>query len=211
MSEVWVKIRDVVRHGLLVQTWLDLLRRAGVEIKPYYLVEESLDEMPANLPEPRAPHLQMRFLSPEDAAAVGRMPEGDLSERAARDPMETGVCGFGAWSDGELVAFNWANLRELYFEPCRRPPAEDEAYLFGAKTARPYRGMNLGPAMRRELYVQLAALGRRRLLSISYTFNRPAIRFKQKLNARFTHHYLYLGLWGWYRRNFLLKRDPHVR
>lgn len=210
MKSTLVKVRDVLRHGLLGQTMLDILRRLGIEITPYYLVEESADTLPAEIPPAKLPELEMRFFTLDDAPAIAAMPDGELSETEARARLEGGVWGFGAWSAGELVSFTWANLEELDFDPCRRPLESNEAYLYGAKTSRSCRGMNLGPAMRVELYRSLAQHGRMRLLSISYTFNRPAIRFKQKLNARFAFHYLYLNLWGLWRRNWLVRRDPNV-
>jgi hypothetical protein len=195
------KIRDVVRHGLLLQTLLDLLRRIGLEITPYYVVEESLDWLPEELPPTQVPDLTMRCLEPADAA-LAAMPDGAITEVEARERLESGVWGLGAWSGSELIAFVWADLTELDFDPCRRPLAADEAYLFGARTSRRCRGMNLNPALRREMYAQLAGRGRTRLVSISYALNRPAIRFKQELGARFTHLYLFISRGGRWRCNW---------
>lgn len=208
MTSTLSRIRDVIRHGLLLQTLLDLLRRLGLEITPYYLVEESLDWLPPDPPETQVPDLIMCLLEPADAAAVAAMPEGDLTEAEARGRLEQGLWGFGAWSRGELIAFAWAHLRELDFEPCRRRLAEDEAYLFGAKTSRRCRGMNLHPVLRREMYARLAERGRTRLISISYALNRPAVRFKQKLGARFTRLCLSTSVRGRCRRNWLIRRSP---
>ena len=208
MTSTISKIRDVVRHGLLFQTLLDLLRRTGIEITPYYIVEESLDRLPRDVPKTQVPDLTMRFLEPADAAALEAMPDGAIPEAEARRRLEQGVWGFGAWSNGELIAFAWAHLRELDFDPCRRPLSDDEAYLFGAKTSRRCRGMNLNPALRREMYERLATRGRTRLISISYALNHPAIRFKQKLGARFTRLYIFTSFWGRWRCNWLIRHEP---
>ena len=209
MPLLFKKIRDVLRHGLVIQTALDALRRLGVEITPYYLVEETVPALPVTLPIPDLPNLTSRLLGPGDLPAVGAMPESRFSEAQARVMLEQGMVGLGCWSDAELVAFTWVNPREFDFAPCRFGLKEDEAYLFGATTSRRYRGRNLSPFMRHALYEHLAGEGRGRLYSISYAFNKPAIRFKRKLNARFTRLYLYVNLWNLWRRNWLLKN--HAR
>lgn len=203
------RMHDALRHGLVLQSLLNLVARVGVEITPYYLVEESLDWLPAGLPAAEVPDLVMRRLAVADVPALAAMPDGGLTEAEARERLERGVWGLGAWSGGELVAFVWAHLEQLDFAPCRRPLAPDEAYLCGARTRRSYRGRNLSPALRCELYRRLAAEGRTRLLSVSYAFNRPAVRFKRKLGARFSRLYLCTSLWGRCRRNWLLSR-PRV-
>jgi ribosomal protein S18 acetylase RimI-like enzyme len=192
----------VIRHGLVLQTALDLLARLGIRVTPYHLVEESFEAAGGRIREARIPDLRMRRLEPADAPAVGAMPEGDVGEDEARRRLETGIRGFGAWAGGELVAYMWAHLDELDHEPCRRPLAPDEGYLYGARTARSCRGLGLGPALRTALYQHLAAEGRTRLLSVSYAFNQPAIRFKRKLNARLIERHVAVVLWGRWRRDW---------
>ena len=51
---------------------------------------------------------------------------------------------------------------------------------------------------------KLAAEGRTRLLSVSYAFNRPAVRFKEKLNARVRERHVAVELWRRWRRDWRL-------
>ncbi|HOE97059.1 MAG TPA: hypothetical protein PLS90_03590 [Candidatus Sumerlaeota bacterium] len=206
-ASVWRKLRDVIRHGLVIQTLLDVLRKAGLEITPYYVMREAVVS-PDAAPVAGLENLRLAWLGPEDAAQVGALPDSKFSEAETRARLARGQRCLGAWVGSELAAFMWVDTGELDFEPCRGPLHPHEAYLFGATTTRARRGHNLVPHLRAELYRALRAEGRTVCYSISYAFNTPALRFKRKLNARCDRLYLYVSLWGLARRNWLLRRYP---
>lgn len=205
MPLVFKKIRDIVRHGLVIQTMLDLLRRLGVEVTPYYLMREAIDPSFAPPQKTNLPDPTFRFLDESEIEKVAALPESRLTEEEARRKFERNQLCFGALLDGDLAACVWVELNEMDFDPCRRKLADNEAYLFGARTARRWRGHDLSPLMRRLIYKELAQRGRTHCYSISYVFNTPAIRFKRKLRARHDKLYLYVNLWGCWRRNWLLR------
>jgi hypothetical protein len=84
--------------------------------------------------------------------------------------------------------------------------AQDEAYLFDAYTLLPCRGKGIAPFMRYELYRVLDKFGKRTLYSYSDVFNLPALKFKQKLNARIVELNLYIDIFARYRFNLLIKK-----
>ncbi len=208
MSGFGVKVRDVLRHGLLLQTGLDGLARVGIEITPFRLYAESLDSLPDGVARDAPPGIELRPLAPGDAAAVAAMPESDTGEDEARERLLHGIVAVGAWSGNQLVACSWADLEQLDYEPCRRSLAPDEAYLFGARTARSSRGMDLGPAVRIALYEHLADMGRTRLLSVSYALHRPANRFKEKLGATIEERHVHVSLAGRWQRDWRVGGGP---
>ncbi len=74
------------------------------------------------------------------------------------------------------------------------PLKNDEAYLFRARTMNAYRGKNLAPFLRYELYKKFAEMGYNQFYSITEYFNAPAAKFKKKLNAQNIKLCFYLGL-----------------
>jgi hypothetical protein len=99
------------------------------------------------------------------------------------------------------VAFSWCDLERCNFRGFQFPLQENEAYLFDAYTLVPYRGQRLAAAVRYALYRELAAIGKTRLLSLSYALDKPALKFKQRLNAQRLEFLLFVELfrkWSWY-------------
>ena len=83
---------------------------------------------------------------------------------------------------------------------------KDEAYLFDARTFQTYRGKNLAPYLRYELYKHLEKMGRSNLYSITEFFNIGAIKFKKKLKVRPLKVYLHVTFFKKYYYTILLKR-----
>lgn len=201
---VLLRLRDVWRHGLVLQTLFDVLACVGIVVTPYYIVEESVATLPEQIEEPRMVEVHWRFLNESDVPAMAAMPDGGLTEKEDLGRLAQGMLAFGAWVEGRLVAFTWANPHKLDFDPARRALQPDEAYLFGARTMRSFRGQNLGPAMRREFYAGLAERGLTRLVSVIYACNTPAVRFKRKLHAQFRGLYLHVRLGRLWRHTWTL-------
>ena len=78
----------------------------------------------------------------------------------------------------------WCNLEKCDSNAITFKLREDEAYLMDARTFASYRGMNLAPYLRVELYRHLRKMGRTRFISVTDYFNTAAQRFKEKLNAK---------------------------
>ena len=85
---------------------------------------------------------------------------------------------------GNLAAFSWYDLESCHSSLYKFKLNEGEAYLFDAYTLKPFRGKDLACYLRFELYQELEGIGRNNLYSITEYFNKPAVRFKNKLNAK---------------------------
>lgn len=86
--------------------------------------------------------------------------------------------------EGEIVASSWCNLQRCHDQLSSFPLERDEAYLCNAATLDTFRGMNLAPYLRFQMYKYLRQTGRTKLYSITEFFNTPAIKFKEKLGAQ---------------------------
>ena len=74
------------------------------------------------------------------------------------------------------------------------------------QTLHRHRGHDIAPRLRWKCLEFLAASGRRSCYSYSDYFNRPAIRFKEKIGARKLFTGMYVGIRGLGGKNFILRR-----
>jgi hypothetical protein len=68
-----------------------------------------------------------------------------------------------------------------------------------------HRGKNLAPYLRYKSYEILKELGRDKIYSASDSFNSPAIRFKEKLNAKKLKLILFVKIFNRIQWSFTLK------
>lgn len=180
-------------------------RLKSTDVTLYYLVEEGLFGN-------RSPMVKAK-LDPLEIVQLGRSDTSDLAARSERDfskgqmlRMLSDGCGcIGLRHKNEIVAYTWYDLIQCSTHHLTFKLKKDEAYLYGARTFRAYKGNSLAPYLRQKTYEHLAKIGRTRLYSITMFENTPSIRFKRKLNAKNLRLYLWIQLFGRHKRNILLR------
>jgi len=101
----------------------------------------------------------------------------------------------GIKNNGKIVGFTWCRFDVFDYPPSKGfPLMKDEAYLYDMYILKDCRGSNLAPLLRYSLYQELAIIGRTVLYSFSIITNKPAIRFKKKLEAKIVTLRLYIKL-----------------
>jgi len=207
------KVKEKLKQGLFLRYLFDRLVAVGLEITPYYLVQEGLfGETGLDL-NPKLDQDVPDFLEPADMKIISAKSEVDFSEEMLLDRIANGDRCFAIKHNNDIVAYSWCNLRECHSKLFPFQLKNDEAYLFDARTFETYRGKNLGPYLRYQLYKQLMQMGKTKCFSITLLFNTPAIKFKKKLKARPVRFYLYIELFRKYHWNILLRNHekPHGR
>jgi hypothetical protein len=190
------RYRTYLANGLLVHEILHLLGRAGIVIEPYYFYQE-------RIAAPARPADRSRFEGYDffeagiaDAEGIAAIdPDHDHREEI-RENFRQGKRCFALRHEGRIVAASWCNVREINYEPCRRPTGRNEAYLYGMETLYSYRGHNLAPYLRARCHEALLADGRDIVYSYTDRFNHPAVRFKEKIGARLLFTGLYVKVFG---------------
>ena len=159
------------------------------------------------------PGYEVSLLGPEDMGEIAtffRVPQEKLVAR-----LEEGNRCFGLRSDGKLVAISWCDLRRFRHHNVF-PLEENEAYLYDAYTLRTTRGRDIAPYLRFKTYQELQKLGCTRCYSYTDYFNKAAMKFKLKLNARRIVLRLEItlaGKWSWIRtlRKYNFPEDHPLR
>ena len=187
------KIRHKHRDGQLIEAtlWklkksvLNPLHKIGLKITPFYLYEEGHFGAIWKSRKDDFDEYEIGFLSPRDMKEIAALSRGDWSsEEKLLARFNDGQKCFGAKYPGKIVAFTWSNFESCHDSLYKFPLRDDEAYLWDAFTIPSSRGKGIAPYLRLRFQKKLETLGRNKSYSITLFFNRPAISFKNKLNAR---------------------------
>jgi GNAT superfamily N-acetyltransferase len=201
--------------GLLPHKLLRLLAGAGIVIEPYYFYQEGPAGPITAVDAQRFEGYDFFEAGMEDADGIAALDPNSDHLGEIRDNFRNGKRCFAFRQGGRIVAASWCDIREISYEPCRRPLERDEAYLYGMQIPYAFRGQNLAPYLRARCIGLLRTEGRSVIYSYTDRFNRPAVRFKEKIGARLLFTGLYVkifGLPGWNRitstQNKVLRVPP---
>jgi hypothetical protein len=147
----------------------------------------------------------------QDMLELDRFDGRSIRKEALQNRINQGHKCFALKTDGKIAAFTWCNQNEIHhYKLCSQMLKQREVYLYDAQTHYNFRGRNLAPYLRYKSYKALNEMQFDILYSCSDYFNRPAIRFKQKLNARFLSICINLNLVGLYKKCWVIKQLAEV-
>ena len=205
LTDIIGKIRHKVRQRLVLLSMFNRLGVIGIKIRPYYLTEEfPLDETDLSL-NPKLEPMVAGFLSSSEIKEICAHPETAELKEETEKILEDGCLCFGLKYNNEIVAYTWCDLCKCHDRMLLFLLKEDEVYLFKAYTYEAYRGKNLAPFLRLQLYKHLNEMGRTKFYSVTDFFNTPAVKFKKKLGAKPLKLFLRIGLFNKYHWNITLK------
>jgi hypothetical protein len=200
------KIKSKFRYGLTLQSIRLKLIGIGIDISPYYWFQEGVNI--TKIPEIQGTTADYSFesLGPDDMKTIEALDKGwsRSYERLTALSEDREKC-IGIKYKGEIAAFMWINFVEFKYKSTVMPLKSNEAYLTDMYTVEAYRGKNLAPFLRYKSYEMLKDMGRDVLYSISICFNSPAVKFKEKLDAKKLNIILYIQLFKKFHRSFTLK------
>lgn len=176
-----------------------------IYVQLFYIVREGLSEEDGLNVKPKLDPCDVDFLKPSDMKVISASPEVPQTEDVLLNRLSGGCLCIGIKQHDEIAAYMWCNLQECDSKLIRFDLEEDKAYLMDARTFSSYRGKNLAPYLRVELYRHLRQMGRTKFISITSYFNTPALRFKKKLNAKPQKFYASIKIFMKYEWLILLK------
>jgi len=176
-----------------------------VQVIPYYIMEEVfIDHDELNI-IPRIEDVEITLLTRDDMAYLGNHKEGSATTEQYNRMIDNGCMCLAAKHKGEIASYSWANQHYLIYKGKTIVLKQNEAYLFDARTYKAFRGKNLAPYVRYELYKLLRQRGVDRFLSITLVSNTASMRFKQKVGAKPIKLFLYVGFLRRFHMHFHLK------
>jgi hypothetical protein len=155
-----------------------------IDVHPFYIVQEGLSEEDGVNVNPKLDPCNVLFLKPSEIKVISASPEVPQTEDVFLKRLSDGCLCIGIKHYDDIAAYMWCNLKECDSKLIRFNLSEDNAYLMDARTFSSYRGKNLAPYLRVQLYKHLRQMGRTKFISITSYLNTSAIRFKKKLNAK---------------------------
>ena len=177
-----------------------------IKIIPYYAFQEFLsDEKDFNL-TPDLDQWKIRVLEPSNMKTISPDSKVIESEDIILERSTLGRICLGLLHSDKIAAYTCCNLKKCQYYPAPDIPLKkDEAYLYDARTFEAYRGKNIAPYLRYQLYKYLTKIGRTKFYSYTVLFNTSAVNFKRKLKAKPTKLYVGIIFFNRYRFNILLK------
>lgn len=201
----WNLIRNRFKHGMILFTVRNLLMRLGINIFPYYWVQEGAE----NIEEPKIKgdpiDYPISYFDRNDILEIAKTktaykPEVLLSQ------FDKGNKCIGLKHKGEIAAFMYVQFDDVHINKKRVFKLKnDEVYLELMYTYNEFRGRNLAPYLRYKCYKLINRERNNKIYSISAYFNNPAQKFKKKLKARNLALYVYIEIFK-YSKDFVLRK-----
>ncbi|MBN2845556.1 MAG: GNAT family N-acetyltransferase [Deltaproteobacteria bacterium] len=199
------KLAQMVNKNPFLRRLYDASQKI-LHVSFFYIVREGLTDDGRLNVKPKIDSWDVVFLKPSDIKDLSENPEVPESTDLLLERLTNGYLCIGIKHRGEIAAYMWCNLRECRERYVRFDLRKDEAYLMDARTFSLYRGKNLAPYLRVELYRHLRQMGRTKFISITDYWNTPASRFKKKLHAKPQKLFVWVKFLMKYERAVLLKR-----
>ncbi len=196
---------NIVRNGMFLFGLRNRLANIGIDIKPYYWVQEEFT--PCNEPAIKgdASAYTVKYISIEEVKVIYQnRPQEELDE--VIEGMQNGYLCVGLECNSEIVTYMYVALEDFDFKGRILKLKPNESYLFNIWTIHAYRGKNLAPYLRYKTYQLLKERGRDVKYSVTEYFNKSSIKFKKKLNSKNLYLYLSIVLFNKYKWNFTLKK-----
>jgi hypothetical protein len=184
IKKIFNTIRLRLKKHIMILSILHMGERIGIQVTPYYLTSESPPNEEGMKFKPKIQPVECSFVSPSEIDKLYSFPElKDLYIDLDIRHINGSQC-FVLKNRDNILAYMWCNLHRFNSAILALSLKKNEAYVFGARALSDYRGMNLVPYLRSQLYQRLAQDGYTNFYGITECFNAPAIKVGQKLNAR---------------------------
>jgi hypothetical protein len=165
-------------------------------IIPYYLMKEYLlDEDDLDI-QPRLGPMDVELLGVSDIETLMDDPEILEDKEELLQRFQDGCLCLGLKYEGKVAAYCWCDPEYFQFKKIKYKLKENEAYLFDMRTFQAYRGQNLAPYLRHQLYKYLSQKELTDFYSLTMMLNTSSERFKRKLGAKRYKLYVYVCFFG---------------
>ena len=195
---------NIIKNGLLLFGIRNKLAQVGLDIRPYYWVQEEIFPCEEPIIKGDVFRYNVRFLNLEEIEELSK----NLPKMLAQDlivGIKNGQLCIALEYNNEIAAFTFVELKNFVFNRKAFTLKDNEAYLLNMWTFHSFRGRNLAPYLRYKTYQLLREQGRNAKFSITEYFNKSSIKFKKKLNSKNLMLIMSIVIFKRYYWNFLIK------
>lgn len=195
---------NIINNGLLVYGIRNRLARIGIDITPYYWVQEEVEPCKEPIVHGKYEDYTVRYLTKKGIQVIVKKVPKMLGDELIKGFNKGQLC-IGLEHDKNIAAYTFVELNDFTFNYRTFKLKKNEVYLLNMWTFHEYRGKNLAPYLRYKSYQLLKEHGRDIKYSITNYFNKSSIKFKSKLNSKHLIFYLSIVLFKKVHWNFKLK------
>ncbi len=176
-------IWQLIKHGLILQGVRYAFAKIGIDIMPYYWVQEEASLSQKPLIKTDSQDFIFKSLNNEEIKLILEKSDA-INEKKIIQSLDKGQECVGLKFGNQIAAYMFIELNDFIFNNRTFKIKENEAYLLNMFTFETYRGKNLAPYLRYCCYRYLENRNIMVKYSISNYFNKSAIKFKKKLNSK---------------------------
>lgn len=195
---------NIISHGLFLFGLRNRLAKVGLDINPYYWVQEEVTACLEPEIKGNPSEYSVKSLNIDEFKLITEN-ESNSSIKEMIDGLKKGQLCISLVHNGNIAAYTFIELQDFLYYNKKIKLKDNEAYLLNMWTFHAYRGKNLAPYLRYQSYRLLEKQGRTIKYSITQYFNKSSIKFKNKLNSKHLKLYLSIALFKKFYWNFCIK------
>ena len=199
------KYWNIIRNGLFLFGLRNRLAKIGLDIRPYYWVEEEVEDCDEPIIKGDSFEYKVRYLDLEEIKLINKDKPKEYLANIIKG-VENGQLCIGLEREKEIAAYTFVELNDFVFNKRPFKLEQHEAYFLNMWTFHSFRGKNLAPYLRYQSYQLLKEKGIDKKFSITEYFNKSSIKFKRKLNSKHLYLFLSMVLLKKYYWNFTLRK-----
>jgi hypothetical protein len=198
---IWIS--NIVKNGLFWHGIRNTMAKIGFDFMPYFWEIGTTDIEPPRIRSDESKY-QLSIFGEEEITFIKNNIIG-IAHKDLMNDLKSGDTCLGIKNDGEISVYSFIKHQTFSIRGRKFVIKPSEGYVHNTYTFEAFRGKNLAPYLRYQCYEYLKDKGIDKYYSISEYFNKPTLRYKQKLNVKPQKLYLSVILFKRWEFNFTLK------
>jgi hypothetical protein len=196
-------ISKIIKNGLFWHGIRNTFAKIGFDFMPYFWEIGSIDIEPPRIRGDESKY-QLSVFGEEEITFIKNNIIG-IAHKDLMNDLKSGDTCLGIKNDGEISVYSFIKHQNFSIRGREFVIKPSEGYVHNTYTFEAFRGKNLAPYLRYQCYEYLKDKGIDKYYSMSEYFNKPTLRYKQKLNVKPQKLYLSVILFKRWEFNFTLK------
>ncbi len=196
-------ISNIIKNGLFLHGIRNTLAKIGFDFMPYFWEVGSIDIEPPRIRDDESKY-QLSVFGAEELTFVKNNVIG-ITHKDLMNDLKNGDTCLGIKYEDKISVYSFIKHETFYIRGRKFVIKPSEGYVHNTYTFEAFRGRNLAPYLRYQSYEYLKAKGIDTYYSISEYFNKPTLKYKQKLKIKPLKLYLSVILFKRWVFNFTLK------